>query len=165
MSTITATSLKTARDIFEESTTATISEIRRHECGMPIAVLVNENGDEIGFLSPFRGYSFQVSGDFEGHGDMGSSRVIGLANVLTAELPKQIAPSNLYWEETKKELLKGQAMLALYNFGKYAGVTVDTYTSELSGNKVLSDGRKVWCNDALDLFIEEVCIYVASTIR
>ena len=39
----------------------------------------------IGYLTPFRGYRFRVSGDMNGGGDYGSSEVVGLARILLAD--------------------------------------------------------------------------------
>lgn len=39
----------------------------------------------IGFLAPFRGYKFQVSGNLNGARDCGSSEVVGLARILLAD--------------------------------------------------------------------------------
>ena len=36
------------------------------------------------YLAPFRGYSFQVSGNMDGDGDYGSTPVVGLNNILDA---------------------------------------------------------------------------------
>lgn len=39
----------------------------------------------VGYLSPFRGYRFQVSINKNGDGDLGSSEVLGLARILFAD--------------------------------------------------------------------------------
>lgn len=61
-----------------------LTSIRYYKGYMPIGILTNSKGREVGYLSPFRGYSFQVSADFEGHGDFGSTQVFGLNNLLDA---------------------------------------------------------------------------------
>ena len=51
---------------------------------IPTLALKDEEGNVRGYLHPFRGYRFQVSGSVEGDGDHGSSEVLGLANIVTA---------------------------------------------------------------------------------
>jgi hypothetical protein len=55
-----------------------------HECGMPILKLMNADGRSLGYVSPFRGYCFQVSATVNGEGDKGSSTVVGLGNIVKA---------------------------------------------------------------------------------
>jgi hypothetical protein len=43
--------------------------------------------DVIGYLQPFRGYKFQVSGTITGQGDLGSCQVFGLGNIVDAYIP------------------------------------------------------------------------------
>ena len=50
---------------------------------IPTLALKDEEGNVRGYLHPFRGYRFQVSGSAEGNGDYGSSEVVGLANIVT----------------------------------------------------------------------------------
>ena len=78
----------------------------------------------VGYLSPFRKYSFQVSMTAQGQCDMGSSPVVGLKNVLKAT-PAFIKHetgymSNLRWESPDNEaqacLLKGLALQALVEY-------------------------------------------------
>jgi hypothetical protein len=88
-----------------------LGETEMTEGGMPIApvYVVDENGavqcggEEVGWLAPFRGYKFQVSGSKEGSGDMGSSQVVGLKNLdaldtrMAAPNNRSIYSSNLRW--------------------------------------------------------------------
>ena len=88
---------------------------------IPLAVLVSANsGETLGYLSPFRGYCFQVSNTVEGEGDLGSSIPIGLGNILHMEKSSEgsavLKRSSLSWDSVRKELLKGQAALAIMNF-------------------------------------------------
>ena len=64
------------------------------ESGMPTLKIIVENDRDF-YLSPFRGYSFQVSGTLSGSCDYGSSEVIGLANVVKAFSDYQKPKSNL----------------------------------------------------------------------
>lgn len=69
-------------------------EVMMTRGGMPVLKIVVEDNKDF-YLSPFRGYSFQVSGSLEGSGDYGSSEVIGLANVIMAFDNYQKPKSNL----------------------------------------------------------------------
>lgn len=126
---------------------------------MPIGVFVDEEGNEVAFLSPFRNYKFQVSATFDGDRDMGSSKVIGLGNIWSANKSRGDGigyQSNLTWFDTKKELLKGQAALALLDFERH------DYKVSLGhfGKVKLSNDEEVWVDNDLDYFIEEVAIYL-----
>lgn len=128
---------------------------------MPIIELCIDD-KTVGYLSPFRGYSFQVSETLNGHRDMGSSQVIGLGNIWKSrrdETNNKLVSSNLSWDETKKEILKGQAMIALSQFQtlKKALIKYGRF-----GKKILSTEEEVWVNDDLDYFIEEVAIWLNS---
>ena len=60
------------------------------------------------YLSPFRGYRFQVSGSLDGNGDYGSTEVVGLGNVLNAKFSKVdgfSGKSNLPMNEMGREML------------------------------------------------------------
>ena len=138
----------------------TMKEIRFYGFrNMPIAVLIDENGNEVGYLSPFRNYKFQVSGTFEGDRDIGSSKVVGLGNIWNANKSRGDGigyQSNLTWFDTKKELLKGQAALALLDFERH-----DYKVSLGSFREIkLSNDETVWVDNDLDWFIEEVAIYL-----
>ena len=130
------------------------------EQNMPVAVLEDSQGVAIGYLTPFRGYSFQVSGSLDGAGDLGSSQVIGLGNVLHVKKGEEgsqlLKRSNLNWDETNRDLLKGQAALALLDFIRSEYI----YVRSGSGEYTTSYSEKVWCNDILDFFIIEVVHYL-----
>ena len=128
---------------------------------MPIIELCIDD-KTVGYLSPFRGYKFQVSGTLEGQRDIGSSQVIGLGNVWNSrrdETNNKLVSSNLSWEETRKELLKGQAMIALFQFQSFKKALIKFAKF---GKKTLSNGEEVWVNDDLDYFIKEVAIWLNS---
>ena len=89
--------------------TITLSSIRYYKGYMPIGILTNDDGMEVGYLSPFRGYSFQVSATFEGHSDLGSTQVFGLNNLLDARFGTERNlgyQSNLRMDTVKVYLLK-----------------------------------------------------------
>ena len=96
-------------------------EIVSEEGKIPVLeLLVVDENDEtitIGYLSPFRGYKFQVSGTDKGEGDCGGSIVIGLARCIT--FTDGDGPT-YYSNEDRKgiaiELLRGQASLAISQF-------------------------------------------------
>ena len=100
--------------------------------GMPmLEVMANEK--VIGYLSPFRKYSFQISRNINGECDMGASPVLGLKNILFAKPgePEDYDSgycSNFNWSDgsAQTELLYGLALTAVIeltrgnpvNFGK-----------------------------------------------
>ena len=145
-------------------------EIVRHECGMPILVIENDiesigRGNKVyhetGYLSPFRKYAFQVSDNIEGQYDKGSSKVIGLNNILnmTIQNPEIVRPDQF---ETNFELLKGQALIAIMNYVKNEGVDIK---NGVFGNVKISNGEKVWVNNILEQFIYEVIHYLRPDER
>ena len=69
-------------------------------------VIKDEEGTRVttGYLSPFRGYCFQVSGDTKGTGDYGASDVLDLRGIRKLE-------SNV-----RQAWLKGQAALAIEGY-------------------------------------------------
>ena len=95
---------------------------------MPILKITKDDGDgfrRVGYLSPFRGYRFQVSGTINGSGDYGSSSVVGLAKVLYADYTSDRDgtfgyQSNYY--DTGAELLCILAEDAIHKFG--AGISI-----------------------------------------
>lgn len=96
---------------------------------MPIlkiaCVLDNEEQSEIitGYLSPFRGYRFQVSATHDGNMDLGSSSVVGLANLKIdnwgRETPTALTASNCSLIGITKEILKGLMSNAIIDFLGY----------------------------------------------
>lgn len=71
----------------------------------------------VGYLHPFRGYKFQVSGTAEGSMDLGSTRVIGLGHLIN--LTHKSGPtyrSNRNMEGISKELILAMISLAVCNF-------------------------------------------------
>lgn len=115
----TATTIKIATDTitysFGNITTSSKS-------GMPmLEVMANEK--VIGYLSPFRKYSFQISRTINGECDMGASPVLGLKNILFAK-PGEPEDydygycSNFNWSDgsAQTELLYGLALTAVVEF-------------------------------------------------
>lgn len=92
-----------------------LGQISFEKNGIPTieVIVVNETDSSSeektigGYLTPFRGYRFQVSEDKKGFGDMGSSPVIPFF--------KDCMPM-----ENKHTWLKGQIMLALVQFANNA---------------------------------------------
>lgn len=76
---------------------------------MCTVVLKDENGKEeiTGYVTPFRGYRFQVSGTEEGIGDNGSSPVLFMESYCGNN------------EQCDRELLRGQLALCLMKHKKY----------------------------------------------
>lgn len=71
------------------------------------------------YLSPFRGYRFQVSGTFDGHGDYGSTEVVGLGNVLHAKFTRVdgfSGKSNLPADKMGREMLLWGMSYAVMKF-------------------------------------------------
>lgn len=96
-----------------------LSSIRYYKGYMPIGILTDDAGHEVGYLAPFRGYSFQVSATFEGHSDLGSTQVFGLNNILDARLgtERNIGyQSNLRMDSVKLYMLKLAAKEAVNKF-------------------------------------------------
>lgn len=63
--------------------------IRKEESGMPQLEIIGvtargEEKEHTYYLSPFRGYRFQVSENAHGEWDCGSSEVLGLGNIILA---------------------------------------------------------------------------------
>ena len=94
---------------------------------MPQMKIIVNNSDtgrtRVGFLTPFRGYRFQVSGDMNGGGDYGSSEVAGLARILLADynMPEDKAgtwgyQSNIRTENTGIYMLETLANVAIGEF-------------------------------------------------
>ena len=73
-----------------------------------------------GYLTPFRGYSFQVSGNKSGDGDHGSSPVIAFYRDVLAGIPKGAALT----------LLSGQATMALVSHRGAAESSYNGYNSD-----------------------------------
>lgn len=92
---------------------------------MPILKITKDN-DRVGYLSPFRGYRFQVSGTIAGSGDYGSSSVVGLAKVLYADYSSDKDGTFGYQSnvsDTGAEILCSLAEIAIRNFDAYIPIS------------------------------------------
>ena len=98
-----------------------------------IEVLID--GEISGYMSPFRGYFFQVSGTYDGHSNLGRSINEGLSL-------KNYLNGNQY---TDRDILKALAITALVNFSNFA--------ARKSEYKIAIDVKINSCNN-LDRFIE-----------
>ncbi len=89
---------------------------------MPILVLTN--GERKLYLSPFRGYKFQVSNSIEGDWDLGSSRVVGLGNIISSSYDKKgdVYASNLTKEGIEKYIFELMAKEAIEEAMKYPDI-------------------------------------------
>lgn len=98
---------------------ATWGELRMYENFMPV-LEIKVDDTVVGYLAPFRGYRFQVSGTFNGQGDYGSSEVVGLKNAII----KSTGSSDESWyyrsncnaHNTSIEMLLGLATIAVAKF-------------------------------------------------
>lgn len=98
---------------------------------MPILKITKDNNDgsdfrRVGYLSPFRGYRFQVSGTIDGSGDYGSSSVVGLAKVLYADYTSDRDGTFGYqsnYSDTGAEILCILAESAIHEFNSYIPVS------------------------------------------
>lgn len=140
-----------------------ISEINFYNGEMPIATIIDKiTSKPVGYLGPFRGYKFQISATFEGSRNKGSSKVVGLGNVWTMNMGERniFSLSNCDWVETKLELLKGLAMIAI----DHLCVHDDAVFLNPIHEYTYSNGSKYWALGMLDHFINEVGIYLDKKI-
>ena len=146
--------------------TITLSSIRYYKGYMPIGILTNDDGMEVGYLSPFRGYSFQVSATFEGHSNLGSTQVFGLNNLLDARFGTERNlgyQSNLRMDTVKVYLLKLAAKEAIANFCEKTWFLTKKYGTECyrvfedtQCESYLGNGKKLpllWGATTLDRFV------------
>ena len=106
----------------------------------------------IGFLAPFRGYRFQVSGNITGDGDYGSSEVVGLARILLADynMPEDKAGTWGYQSNIRTE-----------NIGIYILETL----AEIAIGKFTNGGeRGIKERDTLTKFVELCSMYIANKV-
>ena len=78
---------------------------------------LESDNEVVGYLQPFRGYKFQVSGTAKGSMDLGSTRVIGLGHLIN--ITHKTGPtfnSNRNMEGISKELILAMISLAVTNF-------------------------------------------------
>lgn len=141
----------------------TLGEIIQNEetYGMPV-IEVLLDGECTGYLSPFRQYSFQVSMTAQGQCDMGSSPVVGLKNILEANIPNKQGPgyqSNLTWDgEAQACLLKGLGLQALNEYASRANAVLKLGKSSFEKDSVNCVSR--YYHDRLEKFIDVVVDYL-----
>lgn len=106
------------------------------------------NDMTVGYLAPFRHYCFQVSGTVDGAGDLGSSPIIQLEDVVDANS-----------REASLVILKGLAMLALSRMARGFKSHID-----LGGMmKVPAEDEETgeeWFTDKLEVYIDKVYRYL-----
>jgi len=86
---------------------------------IPIIEVKNAEGEVAGYLSAFRGYSFQVSKTRDGIGDLASTHVFGLGHCIPQNTQDNWAfRSNLNRSEVERYIIMGQASIALSKFGE-----------------------------------------------
>lgn len=107
--------LRETKDEIEElkAPRATFGELRMYELHPVLEIKVNDK--VVGYLAPFRGYRFQVSGTFDGEDDYGSSEVVGLKNAILKSTGTS-DDSLHYAHDTSIEMLLGLATIALAKF-------------------------------------------------
>lgn len=89
-----------------------IGEVKNFD-GIPVLELHVEDCDRkvvvnTVYLSPFRGYCFQVSATLKGEGDCGSTNVVGLGNIIHAKFDRVdgfSGRSNVPMNEMGREML------------------------------------------------------------
>ena len=133
----------------------TLTEMNIDEDGFP-CIRIKVNHLTIGYLMPYKGYRFQVSGTTNGIGDIGSSPVIQFKNII-----KDMDPDDA------KNLLIGQAIIALENMCRhtqaYTNLPGGMYSSMIIGPRSFDefikfyngyDERHVGMNDFINACYE-----------
>lgn len=135
------------------------------EC--PKAAIRDLDTDEVlGWLAPYGGYCFQVSGDRKGNGDFGSTRNFGIREILESSTPN-IGAGNDVWPVTQYEVLKSLALMACDRFALHCRVAdnpaprFEFEHGASSFKRQLSNGRFTLEFEPtfLDVFIYEVIIW------
>ena len=95
---------------------------------IPTLALKDEEGNVRGYLHPFRGYRFQVSGSVEGDGDHGASEVLGLANIVTGSFSGRATAKNpdlSIWSSNSSDICVSLLEALAWNaLDEYTGHTV-----------------------------------------
>lgn len=105
------------------------------------------NGTTVGYLTPFRHYCFQVSDTIDGDGDMGSSPVVRLDEVV-----------NYLEDGTDKAVLKGLAMLALSHVARGFKSYIDI--GGMTKVPAEEESKDKWYADKLEMYIDKVYTYL-----
>ena len=126
----------------------TLGEIVYNDSNNMPQLEVMFGGTVVGYLTPFRHYCFQVSDTIDGDGDMGSSPIVRLDEVV------------YYLEDgTDKAVLKGLAMLALNSVARGFKSYID-----IGGLMKIpaedEESKDMWYNDVLEMYIDKVYTYL-----
>ena len=139
--------MTTANAINNETTTIkfTLGSIVYNEGSTMPQMELLANGEVFGYLSPFRGYCFQVSEDTKGNCDLGASEIVDIKTVVDA-LPGKA-----------ETLLKGLAITALIKaVGTSGALNIGGFHKASTPNGV------TYVNDMVDEFIHHVMNWVSS---
>ena len=96
---------------------------------IPTLKILDEEGNVRGYLQPFRGYRFQVSGSVKGDGDHGSSEVLGLANIVTGVFSGRATAKNpdlSIWASNSSDICVSLLEALAWNaLDEYTGHAID----------------------------------------
>lgn len=142
-----------------------LGKIEKSETGFPvleIRVIMPDNLTVLtrGWLMPFRGYCFQVSGTRKGEWDLGASPALQPFREMLSTVPDDESGT------VKKSLLKGQALIALHRF-----LQRDSDHHVAEGQHVVVDQsnldvQRTWSHKdplPLDLFIDASYAWIFNT--
>ena len=87
--------------------------------GFPCLEVKIEGFEHTYYLSPFRGYKFQVSGTVDGSGDYGSTDAFGLGNIVNMRRGSGTGYQSNLGNDTDKYVLAMAAYFALALFAEY----------------------------------------------
>lgn len=110
------------------------------------------------YLSPFRGYRFQVSGNADGECDYGSSEAIGLGNVVAACDNYKAPSSNRSIYSANDTMMQIIFRSLISNALNQAKVRC-----EFSIPMGMEDGS--WRDDIIDEFIDDTINYIKAQMR
>lgn len=119
---------------------------------MKITIIGNTANGRIckGYLSPFRGYRFQVSINKNGDGDLGSSEVLGLARILFADYTIPDDKADAWGYQT--------------NFNDDTGIMLLQCMANDAIRKFSCGERSVSDKETLRKFIEICANYIAQKV-
>lgn len=110
------------------------------------------------YLSPFRGYRFQVSGNADGECDYGSSEVIGLGNVVAAcdgyKAPSSNSSIYAANDSMCQIIFRGLIKCALDQAKQRCGFSIPMQMED--------DG---WRDDIIDEFVDDSINYIKARMR
>ena len=106
----------------------------------------------VGYLAPFRHYCFQCSGTIDGAGDLGSSPIIQLEDVIDANS-----------REASLVILKGLAMLALGRMARGFKSHIDL-GGMMKVPAEVEESEDEWYSDKLEVYIDKVYTYLWQNV-